>query len=102
MPDCLNQVMAVPLRYEAAIGTILSFLTLLAVHACSNDSSHSIGSWSPAENVRKSTSLDSLGAISLSLLSVWLILLVIASRASTTNKSRSRDNRLLFLLLSYN
>src|SRR5439155_11326295 len=102
IPDCLNHVIAVPLRYDAAIETILSFLTLLTVHACSNDSNHSIGSWSPAENVGKSTNLDYLGVTSLSLLSLWLILRVIASRASTTNRSRSRGNRLLlFLLLSY-
>src|SRR6184192_4382056 len=99
---CLNHVMAVPLRYDAAIETILSFLTLFAIHACSNDSNQSIGSWSPAENVGKSTNLDSLGATSLFLLSLWFILRVIASRASTTNRSRSRGNRLLlFLLLSY-
>src|SRR5439155_18042016 len=100
--DCLNHVMAVPLRYDAAIETILSFLTLFAIHACSNDSNQSIRSWSPAENVGKSTNLDSLGATSLFLLSSWLILRVIVSRASTTNRSRSRGNRLLlFLLLSY-
>src|SRR5437763_15656951 len=94
--------MAVPLRYDAAIETILSFLTLFAVHACSNDSNQSIGSWSPAENVGKSTNLDSLGATFLFLLSFWLILQVIASRVSTTNSSRSRTHRLLFfLLLSY-
>src|SRR5213593_4349065 len=102
IPDCLNHVMAVPLRYDAAIETILSFLTLLAVHVCSNDSNQSIGSWSPAENVGKSTNLDSLGATSLSLSSLWLILRVIASRASTTDRFQSRGNRLsLFLLLLY-
>src|SRR5207248_10292932 len=102
IPDCLNHVMAVPLRYDAAIETILSFLTLFAVHACSKDSNQSIGFWSPAENVGKSTDLDSLRAASLSLLSLWLMLRVIVSRASTTNRSRSRGNLLLlFLLLSY-
>src|SRR5947207_11824206 len=99
IPDCLNHVMAVPLRYIAAMETMLSFLILFAVHACSKDSNQSIGSWSPAENVGNSTNLDSLGATSPSLLSLWLILRIIASRASTTNRSRSRGNRLLLFLL---
>src|SRR5204863_1173064 len=93
IPHCLNHVMAVPLRYDATIETILSFLILFAVHACSNDSNQSIRSWSPAENVGKSTNLDSLGVTSLFLLSSWLILRVIASRGSTTNRSRSHGSR---------
>src|SRR5207253_5591514 len=93
IPDCLNHVMAVPLRYDAAIETILSFLTLFAVHACSNDSNQSIGSWSPAEHVGKSTSLDSLGVSRLFLLSSWPIFRVIASRASISYRYRSRGDR---------
>ena len=58
--DFLNQVRAVPFKYDGTMANTLSPLTLLATHVLSNPSSQLTGSWSSPENVGKSTNLDSL------------------------------------------